>query len=338
MSALPLPTTQSAIRFHAFGTPDVLAHETELPLPTPGPGEVRIRVEASCVQFTDTLIRMGRYPDLRDPPPVTPGYDVVGRVDALGEGVTNVAVGDRVADLTMIGSHAQFTIRPAAGLVPVPESVDAAEASTLILSWLTAQQALFRAGELKPHQRVLITGGNGAVGQAAIVLAKQAGAEVFATAGTRHHALLRELGATPLPREDWLPSVRGTMDVVLDGIAADRFRSPFAALKRGGRLVAIGTTALASGPLFRIIAAAVTFVWLMVAPNGRKARFYSITAHRKRHPEAFRTDLAALMNLLANGQIRPHVARRIRFDEVAQAHRDLEAGGLTGKIVLLPKS
>ena len=187
-------------RFASFGSPDVL--ETEVaPTVEPGPGEVRIRVEASSVQFTDTLIRRGIYPDLKDKPPLTPGYDFVGTVDAVGEGVDAFAVGDRVADLTTIGSNAQFTVRPAAGLVPVPADVDAAAATTLVLSWLTAQQALFRVGQLQPGGRLLVVGGNGAVGQAAIALAKLHGAEVHATASERHHDLLRSLGANPLPRE-----------------------------------------------------------------------------------------------------------------------------------------
>jgi len=330
------PETQRSARLTAFGGPDRIDVADATERPEPGSGEVRIRVEASSVQFTDTLIRRGRYPDLPVRPPLTLGYDLVGRVDRVGPGVDAVSVGDRVADLTMYGGNARYAVRPAAGLVAVPESVDAAEAAALVLSWLTAQQALFRSGELRSGERVLITGGNGAVGQAAIVLAREAGAEVFATASERHHERLRELGATPLPREDWLPAVRGTMDVVLDGIAADRWRSPHRALRRGGRLVAIGMSAQADGPLGGILLTILSLLWRMLVPDGRKVAFYSITAHRKRRPDAFRADLAHLFGQLEAGRITPRVARRIGMSEVAEAHRDLDRGGLDGKIVLDP--
>ncbi|MEM6925490.1 MAG: zinc-binding dehydrogenase [Myxococcota bacterium] len=324
-----------AARLVAFGGPDQIEVQT-LPTPEPGPGEARVVIEASSVQFTDTLIRRGRYPDLPTRPPVTLGYDLVGRVDAVGPGVTEVAVGDRVADLVMIGGNARYAIRPAAGLVPVPESVDAAEAVTLVLSWQSAQQAVFRVGQAQPGDRVLVLGGNGAVGQAAIVLAKAAGCEVFATARERHHELLRALGATPLPRDGWLDAVRGQMDVVLDGVAADRFRSPAAALRRGGRLVAIGMSALVGGPMWRLVAAGLALLWLYVVPNGLTIRFYSITARRKTHPEDFREDLETLFEHLATDRLRPAVERRIGLHEVADAHRALERGGLVGKIVVEP--
>lgn len=334
-SKFDIDSLQVAVRLPAFGTPDAIAVET-MARPEPGPGEVRIRIEASSVQFTDTLIRRGRYPDLPTRPPITLGYDLLGRIEAVGPGVTEFTVGDRVADLVMTGGNARYAIRPAAGLVRVPESVDAAEAVTLVLSWVTAQQALFRVGGLEAGQRVLITGGNGAVGLAAISLAKQAGAEVFATARERHHDTLRALGATPLPRDGWLDGVKGQMDVVVDGIAADRFRSPAQALRRGGRLVAIGMSALAGAPVWRVLLAMLTFAWMYVMPTGVRPSFYSIGARRKSHPEEFRADLETLFDHLEAGRIEPQVERRIGFDDVAQAHRDLERGGLSGKIVVEP--
>lgn len=342
MAALPRIESEilRAVRFARFGEPDVL-EVVDNALPEPGPGEVRVRVEAASVQFTDTLIRRGLYPDLRGRPPFTPGYDFVGIVDVVGEGVTEFAVGDRVADLTTIGSNATHVVRPAGGLVPVPRSVDAAEATTLVLSWISAQQAIFRSGELKRGERLLVVGGNGAVGLAAIVLAVEQGAEVYATAAERHHEMLRSLGATPLPREGWQGQVRemGGVDVVLDGIAADGFRSSYRALRRGGRLVAIGASAAAQArsPMWSGATAflRVLALWPLL-PDGRRSRLYSITKHRQAHPEHFREDLGTLFELLAKGRIRPVVAERIGFEEVAHAHARLEAGGLRGKIVLVP--
>lgn len=184
------------VRFDAFGAPSELNAVTE-PIPEPGRGEVRIRVEASSVQFTDTLIRRRLYPDLRERPPLTPGYDLVGVVDAVGPGVERWREGDRVADLTVVGGNARFAIRPAAGLVAVPPSVDAARATTLVLSWVTAYQCLHRAAQAQPGERLLVIGGNGAVGQALIALGVRAGLEVWATAREHHHPALEAAGARP---------------------------------------------------------------------------------------------------------------------------------------------
>lgn len=318
----------------AFGGPEKLETATGA-VPDPGPDEVRIRVEASCVQFTDTLIRRGAYPDLHDKPPLTMGYDVVGVVEAVGPGVRDVAVGDRVADLCTIGGNAQHVVRSASGLVPVPASVDAARAATLVLSWLSAQQAVFRVGALTSNERLLVLGGNGAVGRAAVALAVAAGAEVHATASERHHHELKTLGAKPLPREGWGTAVRGRMDVVLDGIAAEGFRPSYRALRRGGRLVVIGFSSLA-GSSWRFVTTFLGLGLRGLVPDGRAWRIYSIAAHRKKHPAAFREDLAGLFAKLERGEINPTFAERISFADVPEAHRRLEAGGLTGKLVLDP--
>lgn len=209
-----------------------------------------------------------------------------------------------------------------------------------MLSWTTARQALFLTGELSAGERVLVIGGNGSVGLAAVVLAVQGGAEVYTTASEHHHAMLRELGATPLPRDDWSLAVRelGGVDVVLDGIGVDGFRPSYRALRRGGRLVLIGVSAAAQQG--SLLAGAIAFLRPLVLwawlPDGRMPRSYSITRHREAHPDRFAEDLRALFAELASGRIRPVVAARIGFDGVADAHRRLEEGGLEGKIVLVP--
>lgn len=322
-----------------FGPPDVL-HVVEDPLPEPGPGEVRVVVEASSVQFTDTLTRAGNYPDVRGPMPVTPGYDMVGRVDAIGAGVTSCKVGDRVADLVTIGGNATHIVRPAVGLVPVPEGVDAAEAATLVLSWVTAWQAIVRTGDLKAGETLLVHGGMGSVGQAAIVLGGRVGARVIATARASHADAVRALGAEPLDyRSDWVASVNamGGADVILDGIGEKLFFRSRAALKPRGRLVAIGVSSLAKSGFARMgigfLFAIVIHPWL---PGTKRSFFYGITQLRKKDPAPFREDLAKLLGWLADGSLKAHVARRIGFDAVAQTHRELEAGGLDGKVVLIP--
>src|SRR5262249_19863492 len=153
----------------------------------------------------------------------------------LGDGVSGCQVGDRVADMTVLGSNAAYRTLRASDLTPVPPGVDAAEAAALILSWTTAYQLLHRAARVQPGQRVLVHGAAGAVGQALLVLGRLAGLELWGTARGAHAALVRELGATPIDyqREDFTRVLPGGFDVVFDGIGEDRYRRSFAALKRG---------------------------------------------------------------------------------------------------------
>lgn len=330
------PEENRQVRFAAFGEPDEL-EVAATPVPEPGRGQVLIRVEASSVQYTDTLIRRGIYPGLKDKPPLTPGYDLVGTIVAVGPEVDGWKEGDRVCDLTTIGGNTRFALRPADGLVLVPGEVDATEAATLVLSWLTAYQCLHRAAAVAKGQRVLVIGGNGAVGQATIVLAQLAGAEVWATGSARHHPLLTGLGANPLPREGWQDRAGGGFDIVTDGICFDGFRSTYAATKRGGTLVAIGASEAANRGDSGIAMRGYAGLFLKkLWPDGKRVSIYSITAMRKQEPAWFQEDLSRLMVLLQRGGIHPNVAERLSFEQVADAHRRLEEGGLRGKLVLDP--
>ena len=268
------------------------------------------------------------------------GYDVVGEIDQLGDGVRDFQLGDRVADMTVIGSNATYRTLRADHLARVPAGLDAAEAATLILSWMTAYQLLHRAAHVQRGQRVLVHGAAGAVGQALLVLGRLAGLELWGTARGEHAALIRELGATPIDyqHEDFTRVLPGGFDVVFDGVGENGYRRSFAALKRGGLLIAYGYSAGVQAQrrmltMLGWIARLYLWRWL---PGGKRAFFYSINVMRARHPAWFREDLERLFGLLATGAIRPRVAERISFDEVAEAHRRLEAGGLEGKLVLCP--
>jgi NADPH:quinone reductase-like Zn-dependent oxidoreductase len=329
------------VRVSHFGGPDGL-EVIDAPLPTAGRGEVRVRVLASSLQYTDVLIRRHLYPQTaRHRPPFTLGYDVVGEIDQLGEGVTAFHLGDRVADMTVLGSNAAYRTLKADHLTRVPPGVDAAEAATLILSWMTAYQLLHRAARVQRGQRVLVQGAAGAVGQALLVLGKLAGLEMWGTARREHAALVRELGGTPIDyqREDFGHVLPGGFDVVVDGVGEDGYRRSFAALKPGGLLLAIGYSAsVQAQQRMRTILMSIArmYLWRFL-PGGKHARFYSINAMRARHPAWFREDLERLFGLLATRAIRPRVAERISFDEIVDAHRRVEAGGLEGKLVLCPQ-
>jgi len=328
------------IQVREFGGPDGL-EVVDAALPMAGRGEVRVRVLASGLEYTDVLIRRHLYPQtMYRRVPFVMGYDVVGEIDQLGDGVSGFQPGDRVADMTVIGSNAAHRTLRADRLTRVPSGVDPAEAATLILSWTTAYQLLHRAARVQRGQRALVQGAAGAVGQALLVLGRLAGLQLWGTARGAHAPLIRELGATPIDyqREDFTRVLLGGFDVVFDGIAQDGYRRSFAALKRGGLLCAYGYSAgVQAQPrmLTMLMWIARLYLWRWL-PGGKRARFYSINVTRARHPAWFREDLQRLFELLATGAVRPRVAERISFDEVADAHRRLEAGGLQGKLVLCP--
>ena len=342
----PTPTgpRNRAVQVSRFGGPDGL-EVVGAPMPTAGRDEVRVRVLASSLEYTDVVIRRHLYAQtMRRRPPFVLGYDVVGEIDQIGDGVTAFQLGDRVADMTVLGSNAAYRTLRADDLVRVPAGVDAAEAAAVILSWTTAHQLLHRAAHVQRGQRVLVQGAAGAVGQALLVLGAMAGLELWGTARGEHTARVRELGATPIDyqRDDFTHALPGGFDVVFDGIGEDSYGRSFAALRRGGLLCAYGYTARVGAErrlldtltwLVRVYAWRRLLSWL---PGGKRIRIYSINAMRARHPAWFREDLERLFGLLASRAIQPHVAERISFDEVAEAHRRVEAGGLEGKIVLCP--
>lgn len=332
------------VRLKRYGNPDEL-EVADAPLLAARRGEVRVRVLASGVEYTDVAIRRHLYPQtMFRRPPFVMGYDVVGEIDQLGEGVTGFRAGDRAADLTVVGSNVTYRTLRADGLARVPEGIDAAEAAALILSWTTAYQLLHRAARVERGQRVLIQGAAGAVGQALLVLGGMAGLELWGTARGEHAPIVRALGATPIDyrREDFTRVLPGGFDVVFDGIGEDGYRRSFTALRRGGLVCAYGYTATVQArrrlPALLLWIARL-YLWRQVTswlPGGKRLRVYSINAMRVRHPAWFRDDLERLFGMLAVGAIRPRVAERITFDQVADAHRRLEAGGLEGKLVLCP--
>lgn len=329
-----------AIQLEAYGGPEAL-RIVDLPMPSAADGEVRIRVLASSVNYTETLIRRHLYPQTAGYRlPFVMGYDVVGEIDQLGPDVTGFKTGDRVADMTVVGSDATYRILKAKDLTLVPPKVDPAEAATLILSWTTAYQLLHRSAKVRAGQRVLVLGAGGAVGQALLSLSKIARLDAWGAAHAKHAARIRNLGATPIDyeREDFERIVPGGFDVVFDGIGENGYRRSFAALRPGGLLVAIGYSAGAEakqGMLALIANIARMYLWGWI-PGGKRTRFYSINVMRARHPQWFKEDLAYLFDLLKEGRIVPKVAERITFGQIIDAHRRLEAGGLEGKLVLCP--
>ena len=324
-----------------YGGPDVLQVVEEEALPEPGPGEVRVKVLATSAAFTDTMIRKGVYPDVKEKPPFSPGYDMVGVVDKLGEGATRLKVGQVVADLTVIGAYSEYMCLPESRLVPVPEGLEPAEAVSLVLSYVTAYQMLYRLAKVQPGQHILVHGAGGAVGTAMLQIGRLLDLEMYGTASKSKHEMVASLGATPIDyrSDDFVERVRSLtdngVDAAFDPIGGDNFRRSFEALRPSGVLVAYGFYDASMGKGGSIPLDFLKLQLWNILPNGRSTKFYSIGPLRERQPDWFSEDLAALFGLLAQGKIKPVIAKRMSLTEAARAHELVEQASVKGKIVLI---
>lgn len=305
----------------------------EKDLRAPSAGEARIRVLASPVVQDDIAIRAGNRPFLAKVP-FTPGYSILGIVDAVGEGVTNVAVGDRVAALTNYGGHAEYVFWEAEKLVKVPASLDPAEAVVLILNYLVAFQVLHRVARVEPGGKALIVGASGGVGTAFLQLGKLAGLEMYGLASSSKHGILTDYGATPIDyhTQDFVAEIRaaepGGLDYVFNGMGEEYFGRGLAVLRRGGVLATYG--APQSFSHFLLLVAKLAFYNLL--PNGKAIKGYG--THRL-GVELFKEDWTRLFDLLGEGRIQPVIVKKFPILEAVEAYELLESGKITGNVVLL---
>src|SRR5215468_11160634 len=220
--------------------------------PNPGPGEVRLKMLAAGVSYPDVMMRQGIHPEARRPP-FTPGWDVVGTVDMLGEGVAAVPLGATVAAMPIVGGYAEFLCLPATELVRVPPPLDPAEAVCLILNYVTAYQMLHRSAQARPGETALVHGAAGGVGTALLQLARLHGVRTYGTASTGKLRAVEGLGGHAIDHKhsDFLKEIRkspaGGVDVVFDGIGGWNLLRSWRALTRGGRLVVYGFSSSFAG-------------------------------------------------------------------------------------------
>ncbi|WP_161883645.1 medium chain dehydrogenase/reductase family protein [Deinococcus alpinitundrae] len=314
----------------------------------PTAGQVLVQVEASGVSFAEQGMRRGRYPG-QPKFPFVPGYDLVGTVREIGTGVDPTLIGTRVAVATKTGGWASHALVDAADLVAVPISVDPAEAETVIVNGITAWQMLYVSARAKPGQTILVHGANGGVGNVLVQLARHAGIRVIGTASPHHHAALRELGVQPLDynASDLTAQVRrlapGGVDAAFDHLGLESARRSFGLLARGGTLVAYGMAADLNEagsmlPMFLKMVGQI-IAWT-VLPNGRRASFYDFWSGKTFSPKRFRQRqheaLRQVLDLLAQGVIRPYIAARFPLSEVRQAMELAESRTVMGKVVLIP--
>lgn len=321
-----------AIRIHEAGGPEVMRWE-EVSVPAPGPGEILVANSAVGLNYIDTYHRTGLYPL---PLPSGIGLEAAGRVEALGEGVTDLAVGDRIAYASPpIGAYAQSRVMPADRVVKVPDGVDDRTAAAMMLKGMTVEYLLRRTFKVQPGDTILFHAAAGGVGLIACAWAKHLGATVIGTVGSEEKAALARAHGCDHPviytRESFKDRVmeitegRG-VPVVYDSIGKSTFMESLDCLSPRGLMVSYGNS---SGPVDK-------FETGVLAAKGSlyltRPSLVTYTASR----EDLLASSAALFDVVQKGIVKIEINQTYPLSEAVQAHRDLEGRKTTGSTVLLP--
>lgn len=316
------------------GGPDVL-QIMENDLREPSAREVRIKVQAVPVCLPDVTARYGQTP-FCPRVPFSPGYAVIGTIDAIGKGIINVAVGDRVGALTAFGGYAEYLYWDAERLIPVPKTIDPAKSIPVILNYIVAYQIMHRTVKVKAGDKILIIGASGGIGTALLQLGKLAGLKMYGVASKSKHSILTEYGAIPIDyrTQDFVEVIRQAepqgLDAVFDGMGGDYFGRSYSLLCRGGKLVGYGNP-LSTPGMLKFLGQIILFNAL---PDGKSAAPYS-TGLSRLDWRPFLEDWSKLFKLLGERKIDPVIAARFPILEAARANALLESGKVVGNIVLL---
>jgi NADPH2:quinone reductase len=320
-----------AVRVHKYGGPEVLSND-EVPIPEPKAGEARVKIEAIGLNFIDVYQRTGLYP-LQTP--FTLGMEGAGVVDAIGDDVSEVKVGDHVAYAMILGSYAEYAIVPAAKLAPLPANVEAKSAAALMLQGMTAHYLAHSTYRLQQGDTALIHAAAGGVGLLLIQIAKMLGARVIGTVGTEAKAqLAKQAGADEIilyTQADFLAEVKKLtegkgVNVVYDSVGATTFDKSLDCLRPRGYLVLFGQSSGSVAPL----------------DPGKLAAKGSLFLTRPSlaHYMLDRAELLQrandLFNWTASGKLKLRIEKTFSLSDAAEAQRQLEARQTTGKVVLVP--
>ena len=303
----------------------------QVPRPDPGPRQVLVRTEAAGVAFNDVTTRQGRNPGKL---PRVLGFDVGGRVAALGGQVTTLHEGQRVAVLLGTGGYSGYVVADAGQAVPVRPDVDAASADALVLNYATAWQMLHRTAHVQPGQSVLVLGAAGGVGSALLELARIADITVYGTSSPARRAAVEAAGAHWIADAASLPA---KVDAVFDPVGGPSLRRSRRVTRAGGVVVSSGFsfTVDAGHSKYGGLARAAAARGRAKLTPGPPVRLYRIEELAQKDPAAYRQDLTQLADMLAAGQIKP-VVTIMPLSEAAEAHRRLQAREIVGKLVLTP--
>jgi len=331
------------------GPPEVLQVK-QAPDPTPNPSEVRIRVEASGVNFADIMGRMGVYPDL-PPIPVVPGYEVSGRIDAVGLGVDQSWIGRDVIAMTRFGGYADVVCVPVKQVFPRPAGLSALDGAAIPVNYFTAWQLVVVMGALKANETVLIHSAGGGVGIAAMQIAKHIGARVIGTASAAKHGEMRALGVDHLidyRTEDFETRTREItggrgVELILDAVGGESWKKGYRVLAPTGRLGMFGVSSLASGKqrnLLSLLSMLANTPWFQFNPlrlmNANKGVFGVNLGHLWGELERQRGWADGVLELWSTKAIKPKIAKTFRFEEAPKAHHFIQDRGNIGKVLLVP--
>ncbi|MEM6849763.1 MAG: NADPH:quinone oxidoreductase family protein [Pseudomonadota bacterium] len=322
-----------AVKCEAFGDPNTLS-VGEMDQPKPGSGEVLVEVKAAAVSFMDRLMVEGRY-QLKPPLPFSPGTDTAGIVSAVGEGVTSIAPGDRVVATAWFGGYAQYLCTTKDRVLPLPDGVSFAAASTTPYAYMTAMHALADRAALKEGETLLVTGAAGGAGLAAVDVGRHMGARIFAVArGEAKAAALKARGVEQVidpEHQDLRETIKGLtdgagVDVCYEGVGGDMFLTIARLMAFGGRLMPIG---FAGGTIPAL------------PMNLPLLKGYSVVgvfmgAWRDKFPSDARAQLANILDLTASGALQPEVADILPLSEAAAALQRVADRQVVGRIVLDP--
>lgn len=320
-----------AIQLTQTGGPDVLI-PTDLPVPQPKTGEARIRLTAIGINYIDTYHRSGLYPV---PLPFVPGSEGAGVIDQLGDGVTDLAVGQRVAFATQSSAYAEYAVVSADKLVPIPDALTDQQAAAALLQGMTAQYLAYTTYPIRPGDTVLIHAGAGGVGLLLTQMARRRGARVITTVSTEEKAQLsRQNGAdevilyTQTDFADEVKKLTGGQGVhaVYDSVGQSTFEGSLNSLRPLGTMVSFGNASGAVGPFAPALLSAKGSLMLTRPTLGH----YTLTR------SALLERAGAIFNQIVAGELKLLIQPSYALADAAQAHRDLESRGTTGKLLLVP--
>jgi len=319
-----------ASRCHDYGPPSVVVVE-EVPDPVPGPGEVVVDVGVAAVNYPDALLVANRY-QVSVPVPFTPGSEFAGIVRSLGDGVTGLHVGQRVRGVVFVGAFAERICVPEAVLTPLPDGLDLATAAASGVTYQTAYHSLVDVARLQPGEWVAVLGGAGGVGSAAVQLAHALGARVVAAASSAEKLqVCRSMGADATidyTTEDLKTRLKaitdGGADVVIDPVGGPYAEAALRAMRWGGRFVTVG---FASGEIPRL-------PLNLVLLKGVSVSAYEARGYIEHEPERAAAGSAALMAMVSDGRVRPHIGAVHPLADVVAALEDVLGRRAVGKVLV----
>lgn len=320
-----------AVQVFEHGGPEVL-QLTEIALPQPAVGQVRVKVSAAGLNFIDIYYRSGLY---QQPRPFTPGSELAGVVDAVGSGVTQWAVGDRVATASALGSYAEYALVPADKLVSVPAATPLDVAAAVMLQGMTAHYLTTSTFPLKPGDSCLVHAAAGGVGLLLIQLAKRCGARVIGTVSTDEKAeLAREAGADDVvnyTRESFAERARAFsggrgVDVVYDSVGASTAEGSLDSLRPRGMFVSFGNASGAVPPISP----------LQLSSRGSLFMTRPVLFHYIATPEELAWRAGDLFRWIADGELKVRIERRYPLAQAADAQIALAGRQTAGKVLIVP--